>query len=99
MLSPSTCCVATETHIFIGTLIKKWICTGENCSLDEIITQDNPSGLSHRCPYSTSSSLQNITIGRSPDVPTAFSSFLRLCPFGITLHCMSCLLSVLDANH
>ena len=39
-----TCCVATETHIFIGTLIKKWICTGGNCSLDEIIIQDNPSG-------------------------------------------------------
>ena len=99
MLSPSTCCVATETHIFIGTLIKKWICTGEKCSLDEIIIQDNPSGYLtdvltlHHQVYKISR-LEDLLMCPHPFL-LSYASVLLESRFIV----MSCLLSVLDANH
>lgn len=94
-----TCCVATETHIFIGTLIRKWICTGENCSLDEIIIQDNPSGCLtdvltlHHQIYKIPG-LEDL-ICPHPFLLLSYSSVLLESHFIV----MSCLLSVLDTNH
>lgn len=89
-------------HLCWYSLIKKWIYIGENCSLDRLSCMTVFKWPSHRCTCSKPWSYKISGLAETEITwysHTHFYFFILLCPYGIMLHLMSCLMSVLDTDH